>query len=76
VTEQRNVNGGRFARWREHRRAKRQQAIERQYFETERARSSDSACAAATEQLNASTRVGAYGTIGTAFYSVLGGGGA
>jgi hypothetical protein len=39
MTEPQNTKRGWFARWREHRRANRQQAIERKYFERERARS-------------------------------------
>lgn len=38
MTEQ-NAEHGWFARWREHRRAKRQQVIEREGFEQERGRS-------------------------------------
>lgn len=37
MTEQQRAKRGWFERWREHRRAKRQQAIEREYFERERA---------------------------------------
>ncbi len=36
MTEQRGGADGRLARWCERRRAKRQQAIEREYFEEER----------------------------------------
>lgn len=36
MTEQRGGADGRLVRWRERRRAKRQQAIEREYFEEER----------------------------------------
>jgi len=43
MTEPHNTERGWFARWREHRRANRQQAIERKYFERERARSSGGA---------------------------------
>ncbi len=43
MTEPQNTKRGWFARWREHRRANRQQAIEREYFERERARSSGGA---------------------------------
>jgi len=44
---ERNAPDGWVARWREHRRAKRQQALERQYFEQERANPSTSAYASA-----------------------------
>lgn len=37
MTEQQDATAGWFARRREHRRAKRQQALERRYFEHERA---------------------------------------
>ncbi|MEJ7894847.1 MAG: hypothetical protein WKF94_19605 [Solirubrobacteraceae bacterium] len=43
MTERQNAKRGWFARWREHRRAKGQQAIERATFERERARSSGGA---------------------------------
>ena len=45
MTEPQNTERSWFARWREHRRANRQQAIERKYFERERARSSGGAYA-------------------------------
>jgi len=40
MTEQRDSNRGWFSRWREHRRAKRQQALERQFVEPDRLRAS------------------------------------
>ncbi len=43
MTERHNAKRSWPARWREHRRAKRQQAAEREYFEHERARSAGSA---------------------------------
>lgn len=36
MTKPQQPAAGRFARWREHRRAKRQQALEREYFDNER----------------------------------------
>jgi hypothetical protein len=36
MTEQQEATGGWFARWREHRRAKRQLALEREHHESER----------------------------------------
>ncbi len=43
MAERQKANGGWVARWREHRRAKRQQAAEREYFEHERASAAGSA---------------------------------
>lgn len=71
MTEQRNATDGWLARWREHRRAKRQQALERQYFEQERARPETSAYASAD---NHARRVSAY-TGGGGFTGGLGDGG-
>jgi hypothetical protein len=40
MSEQHSPRRGSFARWREHRRAKRQEALERRYIEMDRTRSS------------------------------------
>ncbi len=70
MSEQRQTAGGWWARWREHRWSKGQQALERRYFE----RPDASACAAANDHLNAATKASAYGTVGVGFWSALGGG--
>ncbi|CAN5618282.1 hypothetical protein BH20ACT17_BH20ACT17_13050 [soil metagenome] len=57
MTEQRDAADGWFARWREHRRDKRQQALERRYFEDERANPTTSAYVSAE---NHARRVDAY----------------
>jgi len=65
---------GRWTQWREHRRAKRQDALERRYFEHERSRSTGiSPASPSTDLMNASTRSGAYGTIWMTFLGSLGG---
>lgn len=61
--------------WREHRRAKRQRALERRYFEHERARSTGAGTGSpSTDLLNASVRSGAYGTIWVTFLKGCGSG--
>ncbi len=40
MAERQKANGGWFARWRQHRRTRRQDAIERAYYERERTRAS------------------------------------
>ncbi len=63
-----------FAAWREHRRAKRQRALERAYFERECARCTGARTgSSSTDLLNASDRSRAYGTIWVTFFN--GGGG-
>ncbi len=64
-----------FAGWREHRRAKRQRALERAYFEHERAGSTGATRGSpSTDALNASDRSDAYGTIWVTFFTKSGGG--
>lgn len=76
MAEQRGSNNGWFARWRAHRRAKRQQARERQYFAQEQARSRGGAVAvSATERLNASVTASSYATASSGGWAGLGGDG-
>lgn len=62
MCEQRDARRGWFARWREHRRGKRQQALERQFFLRERARSVDGGYVATAEHLRLCAHASAYGT--------------
>lgn len=71
MSKQWQTAGGCWARWREHRRAKGQQALERRYSQ----RPDASASSAATDGLNAATKTSAYGTVGVGFWSALGGDG-
>ncbi len=48
MAERQKANGGWIARWREHRRTRRQEAIERAYFEHERTRAARGARSAAS----------------------------
>lgn len=64
MTEQRAANDGWFARWRQHRRVKRQEALERQYFAQEQAR-----------LLNSSARASSYATTSSGFWAGGDGGG-
>ena len=74
MTEQRESNNGWFARWRERRRGKRQQAREREYFAQEQARSYGGALAS-TNRLNTSGYASSYATTSTGFWAVGGDGG-
>ena len=72
--EQRAAQGGWFARWREHRRVKRQQAYERECFAQEHARSYGGALApSATDPLNASRYASSYATTSSGFWGGFGG---
>lgn len=71
--EQRAARGGWFARWREHRRLKRQQAYERGCFAHEHARShGGTQASSATDRLNASGYASSYGTTSSGFWGVGG----
>lgn len=73
---QHDVRHGWFARWRRHRRAKRQEALEREVFLHERARCGGATTlSASTDLLNAHAKANAYGTLGMAFMAGLSGGG-
>jgi hypothetical protein len=74
MTEQRNPPYGWFARWRRHQRARRQEALEREFFVQERARSGEQTSSASIDVLNASTRANAQGTFAMAFLAGLSGG--
>jgi cytosine/adenosine deaminase-related metal-dependent hydrolase len=50
-----------FARWREHRRAKRQEARERQYFDIEHARSSGTTHSNVSDFAKTSAKSGGWG---------------
>ena len=64
-----------FVGWREHRRAKRQRALELAYFDHERGRSTGvSTSSPSIDLLNANVRSGAYGTIWVSFFNGCGGG--
>ncbi|HEV7808731.1 MAG TPA: hypothetical protein VGO80_23200 [Solirubrobacteraceae bacterium] len=64
-----------FERWREHRRGRRQQALERAFFEHGQARCSDiGSTSSSIELLNASARADAYGTVSMGFAAGLAGG--
>lgn len=70
--EQRDAGNGWFARWREHRRVKRQQAREREYFE--QARSYEGTLASsATDHSNASSYASSYGTTSSGLWAGFGG---
>jgi hypothetical protein len=72
--EQRAAQKGWFARWREHRRVKRQQASERAYLAQEHARSYGGARASsATDRWNASGYASSYGTTSSGFWGGFGG---
>jgi hypothetical protein len=58
MSEQHSPRRGSFARWREHRRAKRQEALERRYFEMERARSSGTDDGGVSAYVKASAKSG------------------
>ena len=63
-----------YERWREHRRVKRQHALEHEYFVREQARQNglgDSSPSA--DLLNAHVRSSAYGTVWMSFFTGLGG---
>lgn len=74
MTDERDSNDGWFARWREHRRGKRQQAREREYFAQEQARSYGGALAS-TDRLNTSGYASSYATTSTGSWGGLGGDG-
>ncbi len=74
MTEQRNTPSGWFTRWRRHRRARRQKALEREFFTRERVRSGQSTSSVSTAVSNASTHARAQGTFAMDFLGGLSGG--
>lgn len=74
MTEGRSAQQGWFTRWRQRRRARRQQALERAFFLRERARSGQSISSDSTDGLNASVRANAHQTWAMGFWAGLGGG--
>lgn len=75
MTEQRNTPYGWYARWRRHRGARRQEALEREFFVRERARAGETTSSASTDVLNASAQANAQGTLAMAFLAGLSGDG-
>ena len=75
VSNNRHAPSSPYARWREHRRGKRQQAVEREFFDHERAESGGmSATSAPSADLNAHSRANGYGSVWTMFWHRFGGG--
>ena len=76
MTKQRDANDSWLARWREHRRVKRQEARERAYFVAQQARHHEDALStSATDRLNASGYARSYGMQSTGFWGGFGGDG-
>jgi hypothetical protein len=75
VVEQRDAANGRFARWRERRRDKRQEAREREFYELDRSKREGGAQTTEINQANDSTRASAYGTATSGFWVGPGGDG-